>query len=669
MDWVFCGALSFLRCAEVTVCYDIACQWSKNLHKRIKKMKPDCLVFPGATEFLKHHIGNTITYVVPKFHLYAHKLFCQLRYALGLLFGTGATDGEGCERVWSGANPAASSLREMGAGGMSDTMDDMCSSWNWRKTCGIADLLCERMERALDNGAKQTAIFTELTEAIEAEDPSKVVDARAAIRTWEEDTVKKEGTRCPYSTEKSDLSILEIQRQARQAQGLSSQHPLMDAEDATSLADLIVRGLKIEEDRASFYLKHKTSGGTTKQVGARTNALNAILRTIRTFRKEQELYMPDVYAALTLDERDPDRGAALTVNLYLPSTPPEKDESLTSPAARMMEAEVRWASMADELDNLRDQLRLKGCLNRFKIANITGQRGNTRAREAQDAVYENVQRAANAYRRHHDAYFKLVGPGKGGWEETMRELDDSHCRGLGDRLLEQVENMSEDKIKEFLAGKRGAESSGETQYELPWIWFNRTQESVFQITDELMVEWCKSRARAQHWVQEVRLLDEEMRRVVAFSENMAKIWDARCEPKDRMDFGEKHAYACDQGWADGARAYACKQAWIRRTQASNWRVQLAASRKEAQYFLALHTSEGLTVGSVTVGPVAHTGQTTLIIGEPKQDQTTAANTRSSEINAPQRKQRGSRGHRPGVSMSGTVKRRKGKGEGQDDKST
>ena len=59
------------------------------------------------------------------------------------------------------------------------------------------------MQRALDNGVKQTAIFTQLTEAIEAEDPSRVVEARAAMRTWDEDPLKKAGTHCPYSIEKS----------------------------------------------------------------------------------------------------------------------------------------------------------------------------------------------------------------------------------------------------------------------------------------------------------------------------------------------------------------------------------------------------------------------------------------------------------------------------------
>ena len=71
--------------------------------------------------------------------------------------------------------------------------------------------------------------------------------------------------------------------------------------------------------------------------------------------------------------------------------------------------------MSDELDNLRHQLRLRGCLNRFKLANITGQNNNTRAREAQDDVDGYVKRAARAYRRHREAYLVLVG--KGEWEK------------------------------------------------------------------------------------------------------------------------------------------------------------------------------------------------------------------------------------------------------------
>lgn len=110
-----------------------------------------------------------------------------------------------------------------------------------------------------------------------------------------------------------------------------------------------------------------------------------------------------------------------------------------------------------------------------------------------------------------------------------------------------------------------------------------------------MVEWCKSRARAQRWIEEVRLIDEEMRRVIEFSENMARVWDARREPRDDIDFGESHSYALDLASEDGIRAYASKQASIRRAQARNWGTAFAEYRVAAQRLLAVHTSEGLSI--------------------------------------------------------------------------
>lgn len=110
-----------------------------------------------------------------------------------------------------------------------------------------------------------------------------------------------------------------------------------------------------------------------------------------------------------------------------------------------------------------------------------------------------------------------------------------------------------------------------------------------------MVEWAKSRARAQHWVEEVRLLDAEMQRAIDFNESMALAWDARRAPAVTIELGADHAWTQDAGWADGARAYASKQASIRRAQAAKWRKQFSEPRMEAQRFLTVHTSEGFSV--------------------------------------------------------------------------
>lgn len=148
MDYIFAGVVRFVRAGALLASYDIACQWSINLARRMSRIKPEREVSQGAETFkgfLRDTDGHAtllaskVKYVVPKFHLYAHKLACQVAFAFLWMVGAAATDGEGCERVWSGANPAAASLREMGPGSMQDTMDDMLGSWNWEKTCGLGE--------------------------------------------------------------------------------------------------------------------------------------------------------------------------------------------------------------------------------------------------------------------------------------------------------------------------------------------------------------------------------------------------------------------------------------------------------------------------------------------------------------------------------------------------
>ena len=48
-----------------------------------------------------------------------------------------------------------------------------------------------------------------------------------------------------------------------------------------------------------------------------------------------------------------------------------------------------------------------------------------------------------------------------------------------------------------------------------------------EVDDSMRVEWGKARARAHRWTEETVLLQEEMRRVVAFFEWKARWW--RCQ--------------------------------------------------------------------------------------------------------------------------------------------
>lgn len=223
--------------------------------------------------------------------------------------------------------------------------------------------------------------------------------------------------------------------------------------------------------------------GTTKQATTRTQALNHLVRMISAFREDQERLTPGTYAALSLDEREPDRRSAVKLKLHMPSEPPRKmtAEQASSSAARETEALLRWASMEDELENLRHQLRLRGCLYRFKRRQITGQRANTRALTAQEAVNSNVKKAADAYRRHRSAYLALKG--SGAWTEEMRELTDADCRGLGDGLIKEMENAADSKIRAFLVERGGTQRSGDTTRRIPWIWWTSGEQSSLSVTN------------------------------------------------------------------------------------------------------------------------------------------------------------------------------------------
>ena len=116
MDYIAMSAL--LRHGphgDLMYSYDIACQFYKNLLDRIKKLPP----------LLRFDIvARTMRFVVPKLHILGHKLACQLLFNIAYLLGGARTDGEGVERPWAALGLLGTSLRVMGPGSASDTLDD-----------------------------------------------------------------------------------------------------------------------------------------------------------------------------------------------------------------------------------------------------------------------------------------------------------------------------------------------------------------------------------------------------------------------------------------------------------------------------------------------------------------------------------------------------------------
>ena len=103
--------------------YDIMCQWSTNLRRRL-------LEFP--LEGAERLDDKIVAWMVPKFHLAAHRQECRANYSLNYEPGAGRRDMEGPERTWFGLQ-GGGSTKDQGPGYWSDAMDDKFGHWNWSK--------------------------------------------------------------------------------------------------------------------------------------------------------------------------------------------------------------------------------------------------------------------------------------------------------------------------------------------------------------------------------------------------------------------------------------------------------------------------------------------------------------------------------------------------------
>ena len=111
--------------------YDIACQWSRNLLKRMREL-PEALQLEADTM-------PAIRYSIPKKHYRVHGPN-HSQYSLNYQQHVGRTYGEGIESQWSHLNPIALSTREMSPGACHEVLNDNWGAWNWQKVLSFGKL-------------------------------------------------------------------------------------------------------------------------------------------------------------------------------------------------------------------------------------------------------------------------------------------------------------------------------------------------------------------------------------------------------------------------------------------------------------------------------------------------------------------------------------------------
>ena len=127
MDYLIFSALVLLLLQWIVITYDIGCQWSKNMWKRMEDY-PNSMKIPPETR---------VDVAIPSWHINTHGQACRDNFCLNYLVGAGRTCGEDVETSWSHTNPLAPSVREMGPAARHETLNDHWNGWNFHKIVGF----------------------------------------------------------------------------------------------------------------------------------------------------------------------------------------------------------------------------------------------------------------------------------------------------------------------------------------------------------------------------------------------------------------------------------------------------------------------------------------------------------------------------------------------------
>lgn len=244
--------------------------------------------------------------------------------------------------------------------------------------------------------------------------------------------------------------------------------------------------------------------------------------------------------------------SAEAIPLWLPSQLPSTlrlDDSMRQLV--LSERQLREAQAYDAIAELRRLRRILTGISIFKHLNLdgTGGRTSTRILSSYKSFQVKAQRCADRYRAAYSALVILWPDGP--WTTRLQELKREDIRGPG------------------LAD--GEDRRGEGQREPSWIWLvpgvSPTELSCdvngSEFMDGVRVEWARTRARAKRWGEETVLLQEEMRRTLAFFEWKTQWWHDQSSRREGLPTVLQHGLACyAHAQADVFRSLAVKFAGL-----------------------------------------------------------------------------------------------------------
>ncbi|KAJ6514372.1 hypothetical protein C8R47DRAFT_1206735 [Mycena vitilis] len=559
MDYLTASMLRHIsRLLLIFFSYDICCQWSKSMIERLKKLPPNVRLTL---------ILELCRFVIPKLHIYGHKILCQIYYSLNYTPGSARTDGEGIERPWANIGPVATSTKEMGPGSRHDTLDDHWGHWNWEKLIGLGRLLLKRLLRAIPERNFQRDSLATFTE----NQAEHVEGWKALVDAFEANNEKPN----PYELPKSGLNENDVRLQFAREEAAEQERGTLPIHNVSPSAFMLA-GLDLEEQQRRIkVIVAGSKSDSSKQSANVVEKRTKLSRYIARFRKLQAVYMPGALQALAdrpapVGEKE-EAAAALMENvpLFLPSAlSGELRASGCNKGVDEIELRLRDAQCRSALDQIRSSLHVKSRFRTYKGAQVRHQGATTRARNLMNRNDEKIRMHAEKYVAAWEAKRALVGEANVGWhrlnpKKDLRCMDSEEDRAVGSLRKKRGKGKKrgvgeqateEDTVEGVAEGRRRRDPTGEGSRTISWIWLGADASSA--ATTEAMltglrVEWCKAWARTRRWTEEVCLLREEMRRVPISLRCKAEWWMAQRSPTGFED-----------AQLEGAAAYATKQATL-----------------------------------------------------------------------------------------------------------
>ncbi|KAF9488152.1 hypothetical protein BDN71DRAFT_1499587 [Pleurotus eryngii] len=551
IDYIFLSSIMATSLLLVMISYDIACQWFRNFFTRMDQLP---------------------------FHLAAHKEICHALFSLNYTKWVGHTNGEGVEHMWSWLNKVAHSTSMMGYGGRQDMLDNFCNFWNWRKTVNLAELL----------------------------------EWESQVRAWELDQSKP----CLFDLPHDDLRMADVKKAMAEEDHLREERGNGTYSD-TSPSAFLISGMDIEETQQELRVAASKRDLTTVEATQLQTSRTNLLKRIKRFRETQPMYMSGLSNYLKQFPSDETTSTPELMPLYLPSFFPTAQQHLIcQPNLNELEDRLRFAQTTEALSNLRCQLRTCSFANSYKTRNTHSQGAYTQSWLLQNQIEVRIRAIRGQYDNARAALLSLRGPGD--WETSLRLLHAEDIRGINERAL-TAEEQEEYRHAQLLAGvspesvqneldghgvTSGQENAptvafnrslalGEGRQTLSWIWYTVTDEEILgagEVQACLRVEWVKARARTDRWQEEVLLLEEEMRRAIAFCKWKAEYWDNAATTRCPDDINLR----------EGIRAYTYRQAANERRRALQWKDKWQAIREHTR--LVMNEQHGQIDDGLTVPP-------------------------------------------------------------------